>query len=266
MRVRGRKIRRMKSRLLKKYAEAVMNRIYLSGYYLQTLHYLFFSFAVLSMTAGMMFFATAFVESIAFLVISLCYTAACLLVAYRLYKNYEEIIEPFRLIKVYLFPYVCLAVLTIASVTFMVWIFPEIAALLYSFLFINYYMLFLILIGFVVGRFKVISRLFEVYDFYVLEKAKRLAKRFTLFNDVEGYKIGSDQTIDEILDELWVHRGYPVPYVRKLEKTYYERRVISISRTLNNLGTGPVNPVAGSMEKLKKGYIEKIMEIEKKTD
>jgi hypothetical protein len=246
-----------------------MDRIYVSIYYLKTLHYLFFFFAVFSLTAGMMFLGVALLESLSFFGLSLFYCISSLFLAYRFYKDYKEIIEPFRFIRVYFFPYISLVLLTIFSVTFMVWVFPSIASLMFSFLFINYYMSFVIIIGFVVSRFKIVSRLFEVYNLYILDKAKRIARKYALFADVNEYKIGSDQNTDEILDGLWSHRNYPLPYVRMLEKAICEKHIITISRTLDRVKDKKderEKDLMRSLENLKEDYFRKIREIEQKTD
>lgn len=246
-----------------------MDRIYVSIYYLKTLHYLFFFFAVFSLTAGVMFSGFALLESLSFFGLSLFYCISSLFVAYRFYKDYREIIEPFRIIRVYFFPYISLVLLTLASVTFMIWIFPSIAPLIFSFLFINYYMFFVIITGFVVSRFRIISRLFEVYNLYILGRAKSIAIKYVLFTDVNEYEVGSNQSIDEILDDIWAHRNYPLPYIRMLEITICEKHIIDINRMLDRMRGAEDEKekvLMKSLETLKEDYHRKIMSIEQKRD
>lgn len=246
-----------------------MERIYVSTFYLKTLHYLFFSFAIFSLSAGIMFFDFARFESLSFFGLGFFYSLASLLAAYYFYRNYKEILEPFRVIKVHLVPYVILVFWTLGSLTAMVLFFPSIAGLVYSFLFINYYLFFVVVIGLAASRFRMVSKFFEVYNLYVLGKAKKIAKRYALSIDVAQYKTGSSQVLDEILDEIWTHKDYPIPYVRKLETAICEKHVIDINRMLENMkkhAGEKDKTVLESLEKMKDSYLKKIREIEQKVD
>jgi hypothetical protein len=246
-----------------------MQRIYVSTTYLKTLHYLFFSFAVFSLAAGIMFFSFALIESLSFFGLSIFYCITSLIVAYHFYKNYREIIEPFRVIRLYLPPYLILVVWTIGTMAFLVWVFPSITGLIYSFLFINYYMFFVVIIGFAVSRFRIVSRFFEFYNLYVLGKAKSLAKRHALFLDISEYETGSDSMIDELLDEAWAHKAYPLPYVRRLETALCEKHIIDINRMISKMKDDTAvkdKDVIESLEKMKEDYLKKIREIEQKID
>ncbi len=245
------------------------DRIYVSIYYLKTLHYLFFSFAVFSLTAGVMLSGSAFMESLSFFGMSLFYCASSLFIAYRFYRDYREAAEPFRIIRLYFLPYISLVPCTMVPVVAMILTFPSLAGLVYSFLFINYYMLFVIAIGFAASRLRMISKLFEMYGSYTLGKARRLAEKHALFPELAGgYKIGSDPAIDEILDGIWAHRDYPLPYVRMFETAACERHIIDINRTLGKMkdAGGEKDALARSLESMKEDYHRKIREIEQKKD
>jgi hypothetical protein len=246
-----------------------MERLYLSASYLKTFHYLFFSFAVFSLTAGIMFFDFARFESLNFFGLGLFYCLASLLAAYYFYRNYREIVEPIRVIRLYALPYIILVFWTILSLTAVVLVTPSILGLVYSFLFINYYMFFVVLIGLAAGRFRFISRFFEVYNFFILGRAKKIARKYALTIYTAHYKIGSDPKLDAILDEIWVHRSYPIPYIRKFETTLCEKHVIEINRILEKLkahADEKNKTTIESLERMKGAYLKKIREIEQKED
>jgi hypothetical protein len=246
-----------------------MDRLYFSGYYVKTLHYFFFSFAVFALTAGIVFSGFAQAESLSFFGMTVFYFTSSILAARRFYREYREIIEPFRIIKTYFLPYLLLAVLTVISVTILVTVAPSISGLVFSFLFINYYMLFVSAIGYAAGRFKFVSRFFEMYSFYVLREAKNLACRYALFGDVKKYKVGSDQRVDRILDEIWAHRSYPLPHIRMLETAICEKRILEIEKALEGMkgrSEESESAIAGSLEGMKEDYHRKIREIEQKKD
>lgn len=246
-----------------------MERFYIRIWYLKGLHYFFFSFAVLSITAGMIFFNFALLESLNFLFLGSFYCFYCLVTAYYFYKDYRETIEPFRVIKLYLFPYIILDMWTIGSMVFLIWVFPSFFALLYSFLFIDYYIFFLLLIGLVVSRFRVVSKFFEVYNIFILRRAMGVAKEHARFVDISMYSVGSVPEMDEILDDIWIHKDYPLPHVRKFEIAVCDKRILDITRILNRLRRRPSESerkVIKSLEKQKDDYLEKIREIEEKVD
>ncbi len=246
-----------------------MERLYLSASYLKTFHYLFFSFAVFSLTAGIMFFDFAMFESFNFFGLGLFYCLVSLLAAHYFYRNYREIIEPIKVIKLYLLPYIILVCWTIGSLTAIVLLTPSIIGLIYSFLFINYYMFFVIVIGLAASRFRFISKFFEVYNVFILGRAKKIAKKYALSIYVAHYKIGSDPKLDAVLDEIWIHRDYPIPYIRKFETALCEKHVIEINRILEKMrarADEKVKTTMESLEKMKETYLKKIREIEEKED
>jgi len=246
-----------------------MERIYISTYYLKTFHYLFFSLGVFSLTAGIMFFDPESLGSFSLFGLTVFYCASSLMVARYFYKNYREIIEPFRVIRIYFLPYLLLVLWTIGSVTLLVWTFPVIASLIYSLLFINYYIFFVIVIGFAASRLKMVSMLFQTYNLYILTRAKSLARRHSMIDDVNDYAVGSDSEIDGMLDEIWAHKKYPLPHVRRFEIALCDRHVIEINRMMEKLRGQPGEKqkrLLESLEKMKDDYLQKIREIEQKTD
>ncbi len=225
--------------------------------------------AVFSLAAGIFFFDFAKFESFSFFGLSIFYCASSLVVAHYFFRNYREIAQPIRVIRVYLVPYLVLALWTLGSTFFLVWILPSLVALIYSFLFINYYIFFVIVIGFVISRFRVVSRFFEIYNFYILGKAKKLAKKYAFTVDVDEYVVGSDPKTDGMLDDIWAHKAYPVPYVRRLETAICENHVVDINRMLARMrecADPKEKAMSESLGMLKEDYLRRIMEIEKKVD
>ncbi len=246
-----------------------MERIYVKIWYLKALHFFFFSFAVFSMTSGIMFFNFAAMESLSFFFLGSFYCISSLIIAYYYYRDYKETLEPMKVIRVYFVPYIVLVFWTILSVVFLVWTFPSLLLLIQSFLFVNYYVFFFIITGFVLSRFNVVSRLFDMYNALILMEAMAIAREYACFVDVGEYSIGSNPEMDEILDEIWVRREYPLLYVRKFEIAICEKHVIDINRMLNMMREKVSESDKGvmeSIEKIKDDYLRKIKEIKQKTD
>lgn len=243
-----------------------MERFYIRTFYLKILHYFFFSFAVFSITGSMMFFDFLSSESLIFLLLGFFYCGSSMTVAYYYYRSYREVLEPIRVIRTYFLPYMILVLWTIGSMTFLVLFFPYLFELIYSFLFIEYYVFFFIIVGFLLSRFKLVSRLFEVYSIFVLRRGKKIAKEYACAANVDEYKIGSNPEIDEMLDDIWAHRNYPLPYVRKLEIAICERHIIGINRLLDKSRGSDGKGMDENLKKIKESYMEKIREIKQKVD
>jgi hypothetical protein len=124
-----------------------MEKIYLSANLLKTLHYTFFYFAVFSFTLGLFFIGFFPSESLSFLLLSIFYTISSFVSAYYFYKDYKIQIEMFKVIKLYLPNYMIITFLTIFSLLIMITITPSLFALIYSFVFINYYTFFITILG-----------------------------------------------------------------------------------------------------------------------
>lgn len=247
-----------------------MKRIYIKASYLKILHYFFFYLAVFSFTAGMMFSAFFQAESISFLVMGAFYFFACVIVAFYYYRDYTVLVEPNKVVRFYLSPYLVIAVFTVVSITFMVWIVPSLIDLINSFLFVDYYIFFVIIIGYAFSRFRMIYRFFRVYNRMVLKNAKGIADEHSGFIDAREYVVGSSVEIDEILDEILAHSDYPLPYVRKFEIAICERHINNLSRLIEKIKQGRVREsdrkIIENFEKSKRGYMEKIRKIEQKVD
>lgn len=246
-----------------------MNKVYITARYLKTFHYLFFYFSVLSMSLGIMLFDYSGVESLNFFVFAIFYSAISFLTAYYFYKDYKAKIEPIKIVKIYFVGYLIIVILTISSLVFLFLITPSILALIYSFIFINYYVLFFLILILFFSRFEFVSKIFEFYNFLNLEKARKIAMEYAITHYIESYKIGSDPKIDEILDDILAHKDYPLPYVRKFEIAICEKRLVEVNRLLEKIGKN-IDPITQkikkSLEESKELYLQKIKELEEKID
>jgi hypothetical protein len=245
-----------------------MERIYIRIWYLKSLHYFFFSLAVFSVTAGIVFFDFMAWESLSFFVLGYFYCLSSLLIAYYFYKDYRETVEPLMVIKLYFLPYMVLSLWTIGTMVLLIWTLPHILSLLYTFLFVDYYIFFFIVIGFALSRFRIVSKLFEMYNIFILRNAMRIAKKYASFVDVTEYSIGNSPETDEILDEIWAHRDYPLPFIRKLELSICDKHVIDINNMLNRMRREVATEkiIIKTLNKEKEYYLKKIVDIQQKVD
>jgi hypothetical protein len=192
------------------------------------------------------------------------------MVAYYYYKDYKKSIEPIKIVRFYLIPYLVLVFWTVVCMLVLVWAFPSVIALVYSFLYVDYYIFFFIIIGFIVSRFKIVSKFFDMYNIFILQKAMGEAKEHAIYVDVGKYSIGSDPEMDEILDEIWAHRDYPLPYIRKLEIAICEKDIIDINNMMARIKERGVDAmdekIIKHLEKMKDNYLEKIRKIREKVD
>jgi hypothetical protein len=207
-------------------------------------------------------------ESLNFFVLGYFYCLSSLLIAYYFYKDYKKTVEPLMVIKLYFLPYMALSLWTMASMVLLVWSLPQVLALVYSFLFVDYYIFFFIVVGFMLSRFRLVSRLFEIYNDFVLNNAMRIAKEYASFVDVTEYSIGSSPETDEILDDIWVHRDYPLPYIRKLELSICDKHLIDINKILSRMKSdlAAEKKVIKILEREKDYYLRKVLQIKQKVD
>jgi len=248
-----------------------MERIYIRVYYLKILHYFFFSLSILSLTIGIMFFDFMSFDSLVFFGLSYAYCISSLAIAYYFYKDYKETMEALRIIRLIAFPYIVISVFTVGAVALMASIFPFITELIYSFMFVNFYVIFVLVIGLAMSRFRMVSRFFETYSYIIMRKAKRIAEKYALITDVQQYRIGTNPEADQLLDDIWANRDYPLPYVREFEIALCEEHVRRINRIIGNLKSKPgiekhEENFMKSMELMKENYMDKIRKISTKKD
>jgi len=184
-----------------------------------------------------------------------------------MYRPYRELASSLIVIRTYVLPYPLLALWTFGLTFLLTYVFPSLAGLVYAFLFVNYYILFLLAIGILVGRFRIVRRIFEVYNHMNLKKAQKLASEYSHVVNVMTYEVGSDHEVDEILDEIWHHRGYPLPQVKKLETVLCEMQIIKINKAMETLErmrkrTGVEERMLCRLREERAEYIDKIKRIQ----
>jgi len=245
-----------------------MEKIYISIYYLKILHYFFFSLAVFTLTAGIIFWESFTLESISLFSMCSVYSVFSLYIARSLYKSYRELAEPVIVVRTYVLPYPLLVFWIFALTFLLVYVFPYLTELVFAFLFVNYYILFLLIIGFLIGRLRIVGRLFDVYSYFTLKKAQSVASKYSHVVDVMEYEVGSDPEVDEILDDIWSHRDYPLTHVKELETRLCEIQVIKISKTIKILERRKdrikeEDRLLEGLKDEKSEYMKKIEEIQK---
>lgn len=194
-----------------------MERIYLRAYYLKVVHYLFFSLSVFSLTSAIIFYDNFMRESVAFIIFCVIYANVSVFIAYYLFKNYKQQLESIQVIRRYAFPYIVLGLLVFAMTELLSLFIPRLGSLIISLLFINYYYVFIIIIGCLLVILKPVQKLFEFQSKFALTKAKEIAISFSSLSIINSYKIGTNPIIDEILDDIYSNRKYPTPHVQRLE-------------------------------------------------
>lgn len=248
-----------------------MGRIYLGIYYLKILHYFFFALAVFTLTTGTMFFESFTLESLNFFLLCAVYFVTSLYTAFLLYRSYTKLATPIIVVKTYLLPYPILALWVFAMTLFLIYIFPSLAGLVFSFLFVNYYIVFLLVLGVLIGRFGVARRLFEFYNTFNLKRAQVIASKYSRVIEVKGYEIGSDPKADEILDDIWKHKDYPLAQVKKLEARLCEIEITKINKSIEILErwkerSNEEDKLLKRLKKEKLEYIKKIDKIQELSD
>ncbi len=139
------------------------------------------------------------------------------------------------MVKTYVLPYPLLTFWTFALTLFLVYAFPFLTELVFAFLFVNYYIVFFLLVGILIGKFRVVRRLFEFYSYFNINRAQKIASKYSRVVDVTEYEAGSDPKADEILDDIWHHRDYPLPHVKDLETRLCEIEITKINKSIEIL-------------------------------
>jgi hypothetical protein len=243
-----------------------MERIYLGIYYLKILHYFFFSLAVFTLTAGIILFESFTLESI--ILFSMCsiYSGFSVYIAHSIYRAYKILVEPIMVVRTYLLPYIVLTFLTFGMTISFALIFPYLTEIVYAFLFVNYYIIFLLLGGIIISRFRIVKKTFEFYSSLSLIRAKRLASKYSRVVDTKEYDVGADPEADELLDNIWKNKDYPLPYVKALETRICEIKIQNLTKSIQVLEarterTPEENKLIEIFNTEKQNYVRKIQEI-----
>ncbi len=243
-----------------------MERFYIRLYYLKILHYLFFSFAVLSMSLAVILSGIYVFSSNSMIFLSLVYVSSSLYVARMFMKHYKENIDLKKELSEMTIKYFLISVYIIGMVIVLMNAFPFAVDVVYSFIYVNYYLFFVLLIGFLLGRFKVISMLFEVYSDVVLRRGKSIALEYSRIEEVHKYEIGSDIVIDKILEEIWSNREYPLDYVRDLEKQILRAKMEQIDESIAAFSAKNMTGLVDQLEKERKKTEDKYKKVLEKKD
>ncbi|NIP40044.1 MAG: hypothetical protein GTN39_00840 [Candidatus Aenigmarchaeota archaeon] len=248
-----------------------MQKVYIGIYYLKILHYFFFSLAVFSLTAGIILFESFAMESLILFSICGVYSLFSVYIAFSIYRAYKKLVEPIMVIRTYVLPYIVLAFLTFGMMLSLVFIFPYLTELVYAFLFVNYYIVFLLVGGVIISRFTVVKKTFEFYSNLGLMRAKRLASRYSRIVNVKEYDVGSDPEADELLDNIWKNKDYPTPFVRALETRICEIKINNFNRSMQVLEsrtqrTREESKLIEVFRAEKQNYMNKIQEIRQLKD
>jgi hypothetical protein len=192
-------------------------------------------------------------------------------IAHRFYKIYKEAVSLIKVVRIYAPPYIILASWSLGMTIMFLYFSPFIIEFLYAFLFVNYYITFVLVIGFILSRFEFVGKLFDVYSLFTLKNALKIAKKYAYLVDVETYPVGSDQKIDEILENIWSCKKYPVMHVRRLEIALCEKKIDECRNLIESMQKTPEKtPLYEESIKLLKeriaDYKKKIEMIKEKID
>jgi hypothetical protein len=198
---------------------------YISLSYLKMMHYTFFFFALLSLVFGIVFFDVFLTESMALMFLFVFYFVLSLVTAHFFYQSYKETADALMIITQHSKYYILIAFTTLFSVFLIISFYPDLLGFFYSVYFINYYYFFIVIIGFGLSRFHIISRLFRVYGLLTMKRALGIARKHAKTPELKGYKIGDDPEIDQLLDRVVTKSNYPKPTVRQIEIRILEKRV-----------------------------------------
>ncbi len=237
-----------------------MEKIYVRSNYLKAAHYFFYSMAVFSLIFAITFWESFAIESVMFVVFFIIYITVSLIIAFFFYRDYKKQLEGIVLIKAYAIPYIALSFFIIFATELLSFVSPEFIELVYSALFINYYYVFVIIIGAVLYVLKPVRTLFKFRSRYVLRNAKKIALRYSRLADIKYYKEGTDPLIDDMLDDIWSHRYYPVPQIQKLEIRMCDDHIKTTTQKLKIENAEKKNPDIIERLKKEKERYEKLLE------
>jgi len=205
-----------------------MEKLYVRAQYLKIAHYFFYSMAVFSVTTAFALWETFLFESVGLLIFSIIYLNATLWLAYFFYSDYKLQLKDVRLITRYAKPYVILSITVFVMTELFVLIIPEISGLIFSILFINFYYAFIIIIGAAMYLIKPVRTIFNFQMTRALKNGKEIAMEHSSLEEVANYRIGTDPFMDDILEDIWNNRDFPVPNVQRLEIEACQKKINEI--------------------------------------
>jgi len=244
-----------------------MEKIYIRAQYLRIAHYLFYSLAVFSVTSALALYGMFADQAIGLFIFSLMYLNASMWLAYFFYKDYKIQLKDIKVVSRYAKPYLILSIAVFVMTEMFIFLVPEMGGLLFSMMFINFYYAFIIIIGAALYLVKPVRRLFDFQSAQALRKGKEIASRYSHLSEVISYKIGSNPFIDEVLDEIWSNRGYPVPHVQRLEVELCQEKISEIEGRIELANKWNWSrKIKEHLDREKKRYEKKIEETMKYND
>ncbi len=237
-----------------------MERVYIRSYYLKAAHYFFYSMSVFSLTVTVSFWRSFMIKSLMFAFFCIIYANIGLWLAYFFYKDYEKEIKGMFVLRRYAPPYVILSIFVVFGAEMLIFTSPDLGNLIFSMLFINYYYVFIVAIGAALYMLKPVRRLFEFRTKRILRNAKSIVLKYSRLPDIKDYKPGTDPIIDEILDDVWGNKDYPVPHVQRLEIEVCRNRIEEIQAKIDVAETENRNKEVIRSLKRKKSRYEKLLE------
>lgn len=238
------------------------DRLYVKLYYLKIAHYMYFAMGVFSLTAAIIFWNEFPDQSLYMLLPCLIYSGVSMWSAYYFYRDYRHEVEPLIFVKNYVLPYMVLALWTLFMTVLMIYLVPFLKELMYSFLFINYYFFFVLVVGVAVSRFGVIKQLFHFYSTMNLKRGLSIASRGAMVMNLSEYVVGTDEIIDGMLDEILTEKKHPGAKIRMLEIELCKKHIREIDRELERLqGNDVISAQKNLIEILKserEDYVKKL--------
>jgi len=235
-----------------------MERIYVSGKFLKTAHYFFFAMSIFSLTSAVAFWDSFMKESVIFIAFCAIYSLASLYIAYLFYRDYRQELSSIMVVRGYMPPYMGMAIAVVLMTSLLAFLIPSAAGLIYSILFINYYYLFIIAIGAGLVALKPVRRLFEFQSKVALSGGLKIAREMSRLPDLKGYRTGTNRDVDDLLEEIWGSKKYPVPHIQRLEIEMCKMRIQELE---SRIAFSASQQQAGMLEREKKRYMKMLENI-----
>jgi hypothetical protein len=241
-----------------------MERIYVRARYLKIAHYMFYSLAVFSITSAFALWSSFTEQSVGMIIFSVIYLNASIWLAYFFYKDYKIQLEKVIVVTRYARPYIILSISVFAMTELLLYLIPEMGGLIYSMMFINFYYAFIIIIGGFLYLIKPIRRLFEFQSARALRKGMEIASKYSHFSDVLNYQIGTSPFIDEVLEDIFNNKDFPVPHIQRLEIEVFQSKISDIESRLELAKKWKWSPkIVSHLVNQKDRYLKRIEDIEK---
>jgi hypothetical protein len=209
-----------------------MERVSVMRQYLKAAHYFFYSMVVLSLTSAIIFWDMFTRESVVFVIYCMLYANVSVWLAYFFYKDYRQELQGTEAVRRYIKPYAMLSVFVVLGAEALAIMAPDLGLLLVSLLFINFYYIFIVIIGLSLYLLKPVRRLFQFETGRTIKNGKKIAAGLSRMRDVRSYRPGTDPIMDEMFEDVWEHRDYPVSQVQRVEAEFINRRIRDVEHRI----------------------------------